>query len=258
MYWYRIKTVLIFLFLAINIFLAVLLGLGVHSKTELARKKGEAAAAALERNGIRVLASVPYKTPRLGTLTVENPLANPEALARQILGDGAVRLGNAWEKDGRKLTVLPESFLYESGTPSVKPENGAVSRMKTVLSDMGFPMEHARGELSDNAVLFRRELLKHPLFEACLFVYPAADGTVARMHGIWPAVSENPGTRAAIKPAAEALLTYLREGHTKAVTAITAGYAVMRAEEGYRTAEAVPVWRVHTEDDAVYDYDARQ
>ncbi len=258
MYWYRIKTVLIILFLAINIFLAVLLGVGAHSKTELARKKGEAAAAALERNGITVSAVVPYKTPRLGTLTVENPLANPEKLAQQVLGEGAIRFGDSWRKEGRTLTILPEGFLYESGVPSVNPESGSVSHMKTALSDMGVNLEHACGELSADAVLFRREIAGHPLFESHLFVYPAQDGTVARMEGVWPEIQENAGTRAAVKPAAEVLLSYLREGHTETVTYISAGYAVMRAEEGYRTAEAVPVWRVHTEGGAVYDYDARQ
>lgn len=148
--------------------------------------------------------------------------------------------------------------MYESGAPFVKPESGAVSRMKTALSDMGFSMEYAYGEISADAVLFRRKLRGHPLFESHLFVYPSSDGTVARIEGVWPEVRENTGTRMAIKPASEALLSYLREGRTSPITFIAAGYTVLRAEEGYRAAEAVPVWQVSTEAGEVFYYDARQ
>lgn len=259
MNWYRIKTVLIFLFLAINIFLAALLGIEGLSKTRAAKEKVAAAAAALEKNGIEVLCEVPHETPRLGTLTLENPKAEPQKFAEQILGGKATRLGDTWRRDGKAVTLLDKGFVYESGEKSVAPEKKTVQQMRTVLESMGFSMTYAEGYPGDTAVTFVQLIDGVQLFECVLSVHPAADGTVARAEGAWAAVVESAGEKLPVKSAADALLSFLREGHAgSTITEITCGYAVLLSEEGYRTADAVPVWRVETADGNLYYYDARQ
>ena len=258
MNWYRIKTVLIFLFLAINIFLLTLLGAESLSKTRAAKEKGEAAGAALAQNGISVEVPVPYKTPKLGTLTLENPKAEPETLAERILGGRAVQVGDAWRREGKILVLQERGFRYDSGMEAVIPEKKDVSRLREELSNMGFSMEYAKGYREGEAVVFVQMPDGVQLFESALSVYPTADGTIARMEGVWANITKKNYERRAIKPAADALLAFLRSGERGKITAITCGYAVLRAEDGYRTADAIPVWKVETADGAVFYEDARQ
>lgn len=258
MNWYRIKTVLIFLFLAINVFLAAMLGFGALSESRAAKARISAAVSALEQNGITVSAEVPHKTPRLGTLTLENLKADPAAFADRLLGGKATRFGSTWQRDGKSVTMPERGFTYTSGADAVPAEKKSIKKMKKALENMGLSMEYAEGTLQDGAVRFIQEVNGAPLYDCWLMVYPAADGTVARMEGIWAEIVADGRERADIKGAESALLSFLREdGTDKEITAVHWGYAVLLAEEGYHSADAVPVWRVETAGGSQYFYDAR-
>ncbi len=259
MIWYRMKTVLIFLFLAINLFLLGLLGAEWLSVRQTEKETVEAAVSLLQKNGITVSAKVPHQTQKLATLTLQNPKADAENFATGILGGRAVRMGDAWRREGREVTFLERGFRYESGKARVSAERGSVSAMRTALTEMGISMEHADGVLENGAVLFVQKIEGVRLFDFYLRVYPAADGTVAAMEGIWAEITAKSQEKARIRSAADALLMFLREAqNTKTVTSITCGYAVLLTENGYRTADAVPTWRIETEEGAQYFYDARQ
>ncbi|MBE7024669.1 MAG: hypothetical protein E7408_01270 [Ruminococcaceae bacterium] len=258
MNWYRIKTVLIFLFAAINIFLAVMLGIDAFSGSRAIRERVDGAVAILEQNGVTVSAKVPYKTPRMGTLTLENPKANPDEFAARLLGGTAARFGTVWRRDGKSVTFPQKGFIYTGTAEAVPADKKSVKAMKKALEDMGFSMEYAEGTVEDGIVRFVQKVNGLPLFQYSLTVYPAGDGTVARMEGVWAEVVTAAKERGVIRDATSALLSFLQEtdgNHT--VTRVENGYAVFLAEEGYHTADAVPVWKVETEDGTVRFYDAR-
>ncbi len=258
MNWYRIKTILILLFLAINIFLAAMLGFGALSASREAQKRISAAVSALEQSGIRVTAEIPRKTPRLGTLTLENLKTDPAAFADRLLGGKATRLGSVWQRDGKTVTMPERGFTYTSGADAVPAEKKSIKAMEKALESMGLSMEYAEGTLQDGAVRFVQKVNGAPLYECWLMVYPAADGTVARMEGVWTKIVESGKERTVIKGAEGALLSFLRESEAGSeVTAVDWGYAVLLAEDGYHSADAVPVWRVETADGKQYYYDAR-
>ena len=78
------------------------------------------------------------------------------------------------------------------------------------------------------------------------------------MEGVWAQITEVAPEKARIRSAADALLSFWREvGAGKTITNIRPGYALLVTENGYRTADAVPVWRVETADGTEYSYDAR-
>ncbi len=258
MNWYRIKTILIFLFLAINLFLAAHLGVDSLSKTQVAKEQGKTVARALTENGIAVEGEIPYKTPRLDTLTLENPKADPEQFARSVLGEKAIRMGGTWRREGKTLTILEKGFLYESGQAPVRPDKNTVSKMKAALEGMGFPMGYAKGQAGQEAVTFVQIIDGAQLFESTITVYPAADGTVSRIEGAWANVQPGKRQRTPVKSAADALLQFLQEGKKGTISRVACGYAVLRAEAGYRTADAVPVWRVECADGTIHYYDARR
>ncbi len=258
MNWYRIKTVLIFLFLSINIFLAAILVINSYSIARTAQERIAVSEAVLEENGITVTADIPIKTPRLGTLTLENPKANPEEFAKRLLGGTAVRLGDIWRREGKTVTFLEKGFVYDSGAGAVPADKKSIKTMKAALENMGFFMEYTEGTVEDGAVFFIRSVDGAPLHEVGLKVFPAADGTVARMEGVWAEIVEVGEERERLNSASDALLSFLREGEPgSTVTHMDIGYAVLVPEQGYHTADAVPVWRVVTADGNTRYYDAR-
>lgn len=259
MIWYRMKTVLIFLFLAINLFLLGLLGAEWFSARQTEKETAEAAISLLQKNGITVSAKVPHMTKKLSTLTLQNPKADAENFAAGILGGRAIQMGDAWRREGREVTFLERGFRYESGKARAEAVRGSINTMRAALADMGISMDYTSGTVENGAVHFVQEIDGIRLFDFYLTVYPAADGTVAAMEGVWAEITEKLQERTRIRPAADALLMFLRESEKKrTVTSITCGYAVLLAENGYRTADAVPAWRIETEDGAQYFYDARQ
>ncbi len=258
MNWYRIKTVLIFLFLAINIFLAALLGIEAFSGSRAVRERIAAATDVLVKNGIAVATDIPTETPRLGTLTLENPKANPEKFAERLLGGAAVRLGDIWRREGKSVTIQEKGFTYDSGAVPVEADKKSIKPMKTALENMGFSMEYAKGTVEEGVVLFVQIVEGAPLCGVGLKVFPAGDGTISRIEGVWAEVVETSDEKTQLRSAADALLSFLREGETgSTVTDVTVGYAVLVPEEGYHTADAVPVWQVKTEDGHFFQYDAR-
>lgn len=257
MNWYRIKTVLIFLFAAINLFLATLLCAAQFKTARQEKAKIQSAVNVLSESGIRVSCDVPHQTERLRVLTLENPKAEPEALAKAMLGNKATRLGDSYRRDGKVLTLLDRGFLYDSGEESVKPEKKSISQMKNALSALGFTMTHAKGTISDNAVMFTQKMDGVSMFDFYLKVYPTASGQIARLEGVWAEITHAEGERQKTQSAADALLAFLQAGNRNEIVGVECGYAVLSKEKGYRTADAVPVWAVETNDGKVHYFDAR-
>ncbi len=257
MNWYRIKTVLILLFAGINIFLATLLCAAHFKMARQEKAKIESAVKVLSESGIRVSCDVPYKTERLRVLTLENPKAEPEALAKAVLGGKATRLGDSYRRDGKVLTLLESGFLYDSGEESVSPEKKSISQMKNALSVLGFNMTYAKGSLSDGAVTFTQKMDGVSMFDFYLKAYPSASGQIARLEGVWAEIMHTEGERQRTLGAADALLAFLQAGNQSEIVRVECGYAVLSKEKGYRTADAVPVWAIETIDGKVHYFDAR-
>ncbi len=258
--WYRIKTVLIFLFLGINLFLAALLGYESYSETRTNRARTAAAVETLEKSGITVSAEVSSASPRLRALTLENPYADKAAFAARILGGEVVQMGTSFRQDGCAVHFTENGFSYEGTAPAVPADKKSIKAMKSALEAMGFSMRYAEGTLSGDAVHFIQKVDKMPLFGCALMVWPGEGGKIARMEGTWANILETAGEKKEISIAAEALLTFLQEGTHggETVTETACGYAVLLAADGYRSADAVPAWRIQTADGETYFYDARQ
>ncbi len=258
--WYRIKTVLIVLFLAINLFLAALLGYESYSENRANRARTAAAVQTLEKSGIKIEGDVSAAAPRLRALTLENPYADKFAFATRILGGEPTQLGTSFRRNGNTVTFLEKGFSYVGSVPSVSPDKKSIKAMKSSLEAMGFSMRYAKGALSDGAVLFTQKVDKVPLFGCALRVWPGEGGKPARMEGTWANIVDTVGEKQKISIAAEALLAFLQEGTHEGQTVKRAecGYAILLGADGYRTADAVPAWRIETADGAASFYDARQ
>ena len=258
--WYRMKTVLIILFLGINLFLAALLGYESYSEHKVDQVKTEAILQTLERGGIKVEARLRPSSPRLRALRLENPYADSFAFAARVLGDGAHHQENTFEKDGNKLSFTENGFIFEAASPAVPPQKKHITSLKSALEAMGLSMRYATGKTENNAVIFTQKVDGVPLFGAQLRVMPCADGSVSRIQGTWANIADIYGEKSRVVLPAQALLTFLQEGthEGETITDATCGYSVLLSDGAYRTADAVPAWRIETESGTVFFYDARQ
>ena len=257
MNWYRIKTVLIILFAAINLFLATLLCASQFKMKTQEKEKIQSAVNVLSASGIRVSCDVPYKTERLRVLTLENPKADPAAFAAAVLGGKVTRLGESYRREGKVLTFLEKGFYYDSGVQSVNPEKSSISEMEKALSALGFRTDFIHGYIEGNAVVFTQKIDSVFLFDCRLLAYPAENGSIARLEGTWAEIPRPEGERKKTQSAADALLSFLQAGNREEIVHVECGYAVLSKEKGYRTADAVPVWAITTIDGKVHYFDAR-
>ncbi len=257
MNWHRIKTVLIFLFLAINLFLTSLLLYENIASKKAEEKRLHAAIAVLRAADIRMeTGKVIADGARMATLTVENPTADAEAFATSLLGDTPLRMGNTYRRQGKTVTITETGFCYHGNLAPKGTEKDAVGTMRDALRKMGFSMNYAKGYEKDGKVYFTTLVSGRPLYDCTLMVTPS--GTeIASIEGKWPHVLEVQGTKERVSGAADALIRLLNEPNAanSTVTEVSLGYAVL-VDGGYQTANAVPVWRIVT-DKAVYMYDAR-
>ena len=258
--WYRMKTILIFLFLGINLFLAALLGYESYAEHRSAKAQTESTIATLGRSGITVSAQTPIGGKRLRSLTLENPCADKAAFTALLLGEGTESAGDHYQKDGKSLRFTENGFSYIGTSSPVPCEKKHISSMKKVLENMGFSMRYAKGTIENGAVVFTQIVDKVPLFGSSLRVTPASDGSVSKIEGTWANVLDAVGEKSRTSGAAKALLAFLQEGthQGKTITDIQCGYAVLFSGDGYRTADAVPTWRIETADGSTAFYDARQ
>lgn len=257
MNWYRIKTVLIFLFIAINLFLATLL-LTEHYKNVQAEKARIAAAKVLlSQNGSSVSAAVPHSSMRLGTLTLENPKADPQGFARRVLGGNPARLGESYRREGRVLFLPENGFMYDSGEEGVPAEKKHIRAVKEAFGEMGFSTAYIRGYIADGCVVLYQEVDGVPLFDYRIRITPTAGGRIAKMEGTWAEITEARREPWRIGSAADALLSFLQEGKKGEIVSVQCGYAVFVDGQGYRTADAIPVWRLETAGGEAHVYDAR-
>lgn len=257
--WYRMKTILIFLFLGINLFLAALLGYEIYAEHQTAKAQTESAVLALGRGGITVSAEIPAARKRLRSLSIENPCADKEAFASLLLGEGAETDGEYYRKDGKILRFTENGFSYIGTSSAVYAEKKHIASTKKALESMGLSMRYAKGHIEDGAVVFTQTIDKVPLFGSSLRIFPSSDGSVSKAEGTWANVLGTSGEKNRISGAAKPLLAFLQEGTHggETVTGIECGYAVLLSAGGYRTASAVPAWRIETAGGTAAFYDAR-
>ena len=255
--WYRIKTILIILFVAINIFLAVLLLRENMATRRMEEEHIAAANAVLAKNGITIKAEIPRVRGRMATLTVENPLAEKEAFAEMLLGGKPVSADNTYYRNGNSVEITEAGFHFVGKTKPKMPGKNAVRTVKDMLTRMGFSMDYAEGRQEGQAVYFSAAYEGKPIYGCNLVVIPGEDGQ-AEMQGTWHFVQEVKNEKNKIISAADALMSFLQEktAAQDVITCVDYGYGIL-VEGGYRTADAVPVWHI-TSDEMTKFYDARK
>ena len=114
MYWYKVKTLLIWMFAAINIFLIAFIVQGKVRQNLYEKQEIETLITVMQRNNISVAEGIASKKNiKVKTASIENLIPSSEETAKIMLGE---KFETVTDENG--------AVKYKSGTKTVSVENG--------------------------------------------------------------------------------------------------------------------------------------
>lgn len=262
--WYKIKSILIVLFLLINI---LLLGLLFHNNIKDARADRmeiESAVQVLKLNNINVSPDkVDSKPSRSYAITILNPMSDAGVFAEKMLGGTPSVQGREYLFETKKLKINGINFIYQNTLykEAVTPNHNLVKSAKKELINMGFDMKYSRSQIINNTIIFTQRVHGSELFGSRLSV-TVCDRGIITVTGSWAEVSRVSKSDVVITSAAEALIDFLRDENRPAeateIASVKFGAGLTLDASDYRTAETVPLWKITLKNGKEYFYDARK
>jgi len=267
MYWYKVKSALIILFLAINIFLLARIGYVAFSESKHRREELSTIVSVLQGDNVTLSADrIPSDAVSLGSLSAENVLADEKAFTTAILGKGiliANEKEHSYTSGSESLEISDNKFYYHNSAAgtNITPNQENAEQIKLWLSDKGFYMDETAYTLDTTRISYRLVPGGNPFFDAEITVIPGERGVIS-MTGNWVTPAINSDVTYQPGPVADALIAFYRDPDRPQkceVASICAGYGVLLGNYtvSYKTAEAVPVWRIKLTDGKCFYYDAR-
>lgn len=251
----KAKNVLIFLFLAINIFLAYYYLTLSDTSIKVDEDSLAATVDILQKKGV-VLdpAVVPEKTEKTYILELYNPFQDEQSSLYQHLSQNGL------------LTFSGQSFLYlPASLPIQTPKNlesrRAANKVLDALGKEGFLTSDLKWAgttaLDGGGYLFQFEKYHggRLFFNTSLSV-TLKDGLIQRIEGVYYEVAGIKEAGSDLKSPLNILISYstLPEKREGKITNMELGYYV--TDEGYKNLPALPSWRIVMEDGAVFHFDA--
>jgi len=270
MYWYKVKTLLIWMFAAINIFLIAFIVQGKVRQNLYERQEIESLINVMSINDITVEDGIASKkSTEVRTASIENLIPSGEEMAKIMLGE--------------KFEVITDdsgAVKYKSGTMSVSVENGnlsfldegaaadkslsddKVSKAVELLKSYNIDMSSAEGKGVGDKIVFTYYYDNLPLFENMFYVKMSGE-KICEAGGKIISFTEKNDSEIEVRSTADALVSFLRDerrgsGKVK-VLSVELGYSVLLADTGvnFKKTETIPTYKITTDKNNTFYYDAR-
>jgi hypothetical protein len=198
MQWNRVKTILILVLLAANLFLAVNNVLRVMSEYYLSGSFVRSASEALSESGVSAPASViPHRRPDLPVLKVSSAANNFHGFAQLLLGGGVKQAVSGgypeYSSSTGTFTVdSPSSFVFQAGSSA--PEAGSPESFvkaffrKSGLSGSYSTVSHVKTE-AGTQIIVEETVSKTPV-RGCRITFLFTGSKLSRMYGKWVFTAE--------------------------------------------------------------------
>lgn len=270
MYWYKVKTLLIWLFAAINIFLIIFIVNGKVQQNIYEKSEITSLIKVLENNGIKVsreLLTGSGKEVRMAT--VENLTPAGDELAKKLLGEGytafsAEGQGQGYMLGNKVLTEEGGKFTYRDydlvSDKEQKKDN--VEAVRIALGKYGIDLSNAVAEVMGDKFVFTYYFDGLPLFENTFFVKMAGE-KIAEMGGYILSFKESGDEEIKTSSPKDAAALFLRdinrEEGGQEIVSVSLGYSALLADSSvhFKNTETIPTYKITTNKNKVYYYDAR-
>lgn len=252
MNWPKIKTVLICLFLVIDIFLAGW-DIALHrGKSKVSEEVIENTVSLLADRTITVSPSLLSRSvPKISTVTAKNPMADEAGFIGKILGTGYIKDENRFLKPGKEVELSDNSFVIKE-----KKKITSLSEARAWLSDNGFDLSGTVQTEYMGSYLFRTVYSGFELFKSSITV--TCDGETSVASGMLLYVEDSDPPKEEILNVTSVLPRLVTDGAANCeIIGISPGY-MCTAAPGERFSEtgAIPVYRILLSDGREFFYEA--
>ncbi len=251
MNWPKMKTALIFMFLIIDLFLLVW-NVTLHKESiEVDKSTIENTKKLLSDRGILLADGIiEQDIPDIGSVMVENSMANQAEFIGGILGNGYVKEGNSFIKEERSVTISKNSFeINDSG------EIKSLDEAEKWLTSMGFDLSDTVRTAYKGGFVFRTVYKGFEVFKSRIVV-ENQDGCVYAKGSLFYIIKDTE-KRSENVHISSVLPRLLKEdiGEGK-ISSVTTGYLPVTEEGVFREANARAVYRILFSDGREFYYNA--
>lgn len=268
MYWYKVKNLLIVMFIIINLFLISFIVQGHVFRQKAEYDKMEALNSALNANNISVADGIiSSETSTLKTTTAENIIPHEKNLPETFFKGNyeTVQEDDITKyKQGSKTVYTQNGKLYFSDS-NLKPDTALseknISDAVKILSGYGFNISSAQPKISGNTINFIYKFNDLPLFENNLSVKMSGE-RIASLSGYFIKINNEYSDEIRIKSTADILIDFIqdekRTDKVRKVTSISLGYSLLLADSSvdFKHTETIPTYKITTDNNETYFYDA--
>lgn len=197
MSWSKIKTILIFLFLFVDIFLLYNMFFKTGLGNEVSQQTVNETVSVLQKADIAINPEIiSRKTLYMKKPEISNSIDNRQLLAENLIGK-AKASENIYENEKGKITFSAVAFSFENHDKTIKisdiSESNAIERASKYLNSCGFDVQtdavrdFTSGE-NGYYIKFGKEIDGYPLYESYLDIYIMPNGMLDEIDGYWPEV----------------------------------------------------------------------
>ena len=271
MYWYKVKTLLIWMFAVINIFLIIFIVQGRVRREMADKKEIESLVHVLSINSVTVDEEIfSEKVTSVKTAQVENMVPAGDVAAALMLGEGynieTDENGNTFfSLAGKIVSVSGGRIYYYDGNMAadmtLADEKIPVAAEK--LKKYNIDVSSAKGEVWGDKIVFTYYFENLPLFENTLYVKMSGDN-ICEIGGYIMGIKAWENSETDIAHPKQALMAFLQDGSRKEgeqkIVSLSVGYSALLADTdvNFKITETIPTYKIVTDKNDIYYYDARK
>lgn len=270
MYWYKVKNLLIVLFAVINLFLIGFIINGHFTRRAEFENRQNALNKALTANNIMVDKSLfSYETKTVKTTTAENIIPRSQNLPEIFLG-------------GEYETIVENDIVkYVSGECTVYTDKGklyytdkslksdhkllpsATEDAIKLLSGFGIDTSSATPSVVGDTIMFVYKFDDMSLFENSLSVKMSGN-KISEINGYVININNEKVSQVQIRSVADILIDFIqdirRPDKNITIKSVTLGYSILLADSSvdFKNTEIIPTYKITTDKNTSYFYDARE
>ena len=270
MNWGRVKTVLIILFLATDLFLLGIYMTSKHSSSTIPAQVIEDTVTVLANNNITISPDIiPRKSQSAPYAEAENVISDYATFAKKLLGDNIQKIEYGYESPLGKITFYGDRFNYttttylfvSANTETVFDTAAAQDIVTTNLKRLGFDLSSATVSVKEEGISYvvtiENSVNSLPVFNSQVVATISKNGE-SSLSGIWFNKTESSGNDAELKKVTSALIDFIPElPDGSEIVKLEIGYNIFDKESFHKSATLIPVWHITCKDGSTYLLDAR-
>lgn len=272
--WSRAKTILIFIFLILNIFLVYNISKQENKDIVVTQQEISDIKAILEKSNIELKATISNKIKPKSFLKIEDFIYKEEDLANRFFGsmEGVTKtnIPNAvvYKKGSKSIEIYSDKkLIYKDEAPTDNIEgfskSKAINYVQNYLKTMGIYSKDAVVDRFDNVnyqykINFKQELKGNQIFASYMNIELSNKG-ITRIERVWVKPVEFFDAPKDIKAPTEILLIFAKDFTNKekvSIDAISLGYYFPLEDFKNATVSAIPAWKIELSTGQIFFYNA--